>query len=528
MPNPTQNIHPILLELFDEITLPETVRRTLHGLRQPKTTGEYKWARLQMRRLLSPLSAVIVPLLVILLVALLAKPQQDEQFIGTRLLPKPIAPPKLDEKPELIETTPPDLVFTPPAITVSTVSSTELAPPEPVRAPAPDHSIASISGVADIRCPVSMPGIYSSRAAVAGGGSGALTSGASAASERAVLNALRWLKSVQEEDGAWSLASGGGPVGKYSKGATPAMTGLALLAYLAHGETPNSEEFGPTVEKGLRWLQRAQESDGRFSGRDNHDYSHPIATFALCEAYGMTKNPLLAPVVSRAVQVIIDGQNPRGGWTYNCEPVPRNDLSYTGWCVQAIKAAKLANVPCDGLDEALNRSVSGLIANASPEGGFGYTSPGRSHLTAVGVLGLQLLGYKAPRHISRGLAVLQDATCKWDEPLGRNPIYYWYYITQAKRLAGGRHWELWNREFSSEMTGTQIVLAGAGEDGKDIGYWESASDAEHCKSRVYNTTLCTLSLEVYYKVGGFSEPPPEDNRGETEYKGDVPLTIVDV
>jgi len=147
-----------------------------------------------------------------------------------------------------------------------------------------------------------MPGVYKSRAAVAGGSSGAIASGATAASERAVLNALRWLKSVQEEDGAWSLASGGGPVGKHSTGATPAMTGLALLAYLAHGETPNSEEFGPTVEKGLRWLQRAQESDGRFSGRDNHDYSHPIATFALCEAYGMTKNPLLAPVAEPAPQ----------------------------------------------------------------------------------------------------------------------------------------------------------------------------------------------------------------------------------
>lgn len=306
------------------------------------------------------------------------------------------------------------------------------------------------------------------------------------------------------------------------------MTGLALLAYLAHGETPNSEEFGLAIEKGLRWLQRAQEPDGRFKGRDNHDYSHPIATFAVCEAYGMTKNPLLAPVAKRAIKVIIDGQNPRGGWTYNCEPVARNDLSYTGWCVQAIKAAKLAKLSCSGLDSALERAVTGLIANASPEGGFGYTKPGRSHLTAVGVLGLQLLDDKAPRHIARGLTVLQDATCKWDEPLGRNPIYYWYYITQAKRLAGGRHWELWNREFSPEMTDTQIVLPGAGDDGKDIGYWESAAESEHCKSRVYNTTLCTLSLEVYYKVGGYSEPTPDDTQREAEYEGDVPVSFVDV
>jgi hypothetical protein len=33
-----------------------------------------------------------------------------------------------------------------------------------------------------------------------------------------------------------------------------AMTGLAILTFLAHGETPSSEEFGETVTKGVQYL----------------------------------------------------------------------------------------------------------------------------------------------------------------------------------------------------------------------------------------------------------------------------------
>ncbi len=34
----------------------------------------------------------------------------------------------------------------------------------------------------------------------------------------------------------------------------------------------------------------------------------------------------------------------------------------------------------------------------------------------------------------------------------------------------------------------------------DVGYWEPCNTSEHGKSFVYNTTLCALTLQVYYRM----------------------------
>ena len=66
--------------------------------------------------------------------------------------------------------------------------------------------------------------------------------GGTPACEEAVINSLNWLKQTQNADGSWDKAH---PV---------AMTGLAILAYLGHCETPQSTEFGDTVSRGISYL----------------------------------------------------------------------------------------------------------------------------------------------------------------------------------------------------------------------------------------------------------------------------------
>ena len=66
--------------------------------------------------------------------------------------------------------------------------------------------------------------------------------GGSGTTERSVLAALRWLKNKQAPDGSWP--------GGTSEGAA---TGLATLAFLGHGETPASPEFGTTVSRAREW-----------------------------------------------------------------------------------------------------------------------------------------------------------------------------------------------------------------------------------------------------------------------------------
>ena len=136
--------------------------------------------------------------------------------------------------------------------------------------------------------------------------------------EEAVVKALRYFKGNQAGDGSW----GGGSKVAY--------TGLVLLAYLGHCETPLSEEFGVTVTGAITFLvDNCQKNKGRMASnlQDKHwCYSHAIAAYALAEAYTFCSQlgvnlPNLKESVQASVQWIIDNQNKSGGWEYSYDPL---------------------------------------------------------------------------------------------------------------------------------------------------------------------------------------------------------------
>ena len=101
--------------------------------------------------------------------------------------------------------------------------------------------------------------------------------------EEAVVKSLKWLQKQQNKDGSW-----GGTPQNYKC----AMTGLALLSYLAHCETPLSEDFGETVLKGISFLVDQGVKNPVISlvpQRNEVSYDHAVATYALCEAYTFCK-----------------------------------------------------------------------------------------------------------------------------------------------------------------------------------------------------------------------------------------------
>jgi len=506
-----------IMDLFDEMSFVEKWSKVLEGIKFPTDTGEYKWAKYQILRLWAPFSAVVVPILALLFMMLLSGGQEPIRAPIEITVMEPEKMKELEPIQEVIEE-----VIKPDKPEISDIVSempSEYSGPNATPGPPDNFSPmpSKIDSVAITKSPIIFKGIYGTRnpgmiGKLTGGGAGG-----GSGTEDAVLKALRWLKKYQETDGHWDTKSGGGPSDHYS--ASVAMTGLALLTYLAHGETPASEEFGGTVEMAIRWLVDQVQADGRFKdGRngDGNSYGHPIASYALCEAYGMTQVPMIMDAAKKATDVIIKGQHGCGIWNYNCDAEDRNDISYSGWCLQALKAAKMAGIVSENEGDAYLKKagagfkamyVNQMFKYVMKEGG------GHSGLSSVGVLSLQLIGEGKCAEVKSAMDLLnQTATCDWQNKWGSNPIYYWYYLTQAKFHVGRDTWNQWNRQFSVQTVKNQIVMKGAGIDGKDIGYWEGMDS--HCKAYVYNTTLCTLMLEVYYRYLPTFKPMDEEIKKE--------------
>ena len=189
--------------------------------------------------------------------------------------------------------------------------------------------------------------------------------------EGAIMRGLNWLKTVQDEDGGWGNKDKDDQ-GNPKKTDRNAMTAMALLAYLGHCELQDSPTFGPTVQKGIDFLTSTP-PDGPVQGGAGF-YSHPIRTYALCEAYTMTKIPKLKEYAKRAAEVVVKGQNESGGWAYGYGkgPVAHTDLSVTGWNIQALKAAALTGISIDGLDASMDKAAAYTKRCQDATGKFAY------------------------------------------------------------------------------------------------------------------------------------------------------------
>jgi hypothetical protein len=366
-----------------------------------------------------------------------------------------------------------------------------------------DPSMAAGFEVAMAKSPLVMKGLYSNR--TSGGRKGALSAfGGTKRGEDTVMRALRWFKAKQDEDGSWAKTDSN-PI---------AFTGLALLAFLAHGETPSSPEFGQTVEKAMKYLVSKQKPNGMIGAAG---YEHAICTYALSEGFGLTKIMALKDAMDKGIAIIVDGQQPNGGYDYGYRKTERWDLSVAGWQFQALKAAKMAGCSHSGLDDAIKKGMSFLtdIAYDPGRGGFGYSSPASSpSMTSAGALCLQLMGKPNAPQVRTALKFIEEMQIDWAPAVpstpgekvkaGNKAVYTWYYATQAKFQKGGKDWDSWNQRFTRALVQGQIVEG-------PLGHWEGGDHG----GAVYTTALCCLMLEVYYRylptfkhVASEAEPTP--------------------
>ena len=528
------------------------------GLGAPRNSAEYKLARIELQRLVAPLCAILLPTLgVIILIVVTAVTGQNRETIQVDIARAQDEEEELKEEQEpeeIEEQTPPEEVVD---VQVDTpnISQVDVTTPTPVQNEPVSVKPATQDAVALIKSPVTMRSMTGSRTP---GSIGAMTGGGGkygdATTEGAVLKALRWLKKTQNSNGSWSPS----PISN---------TGLAILAFLAHGETPGSQEFGYTVQKAMQYLidslSKKKDKTGNevvsFKGSDGNEYATLIATYALCEAYGMTRNPNTKIVAEQTLQRIVDNQSPTGGWDYGMNKTStRDDMSYAGWALQALKAGKMAGMHPNGLDACIKKAIKCLKTRNFKNGGFNYTAGGGpTGLTATGCLAMQLLGYMNEKEVKEALETMRPWMPSFTGEKGKklteglpthNPQYYCYYATQCKYQAGMcqgatpanvKSWQDWNLAMKALYPRTIITLPETidGPDGKPrkVGYWKMVAE-ETCKSGgdTMATCLCALQLMVYYRylptmqtkaAKAITEPTEEETSKKKSKDIDVEVDI---
>ncbi len=412
--------------------------------------------------------------------------------------------PKDDERKPVEQTFEPVVptIVTPPlnAITFNTTATPAFTIPAPTNAVRAPDAVARLDKLMPSPEALAHQGVGTLPDSMAGRMGGAKREAMAKAmgqkekSERAVLAGLRWLKEHQNDDGSWSDEF------------RPAMTGLALLCFLGHGELPVSPEFGPTVLKGIDWLlKNGTEAQGRLSMEkaftQNGVYEHGVAAYALGEYFTMTKDDRVKELLAQAVRYIVDGQAPDGGWQYGFSKGPESDTSVSGWQIQALKAAHLTGLELPGVDDALSRAMGNFKRVRGPNGGIGYRKPeDRYSLTGVGVLCTYFWKGEKDDLVRDGVRFIIEKSEK-EFPVRyrgeKADLYAWYYHTQACLMFGGNVWSKWNRWFQDEVADNQSPNGSWPATGnpKPHGAEIKADGA----GPVYRTTLCVLMLEVFYR-----------------------------
>lgn len=341
--------------------------------------------------------------------------------------------------------------------------------------------------------------------------------GGNTESERAVGLGLRWLALHQAPDGHWSLDE----FPKYHRNSFKdprfynltgrlsgagrkndiAGTAFGLLPFLGAGYTQQKGTYAKNVNAALKYLIRKQGQNGDYGGGM---YAHGLATIATCEAYALTSDPAVGRSAQRAVNFIVYAQDPsNGGWRY--QPRRGGDTSVVGWQMMALKSGQMAglNVPTITLKNADRYldSVETMGSNGKGTGKFGYTSPGSSYtMSSVGLLCRQYLG-APPRTPSLlfGSKFLQNYPPK---TYCQRNMYYVYYATQVMFHMGGDRWDFWNKGAKPGEGMREVLIKMQDQNPRSPGYgsWDPKGDAHgSAGGRIMKTSLCLLSLEVYYR-----------------------------
>jgi len=304
--------------------------------------------------------------------------------------------------------------------------------------------------------------------------------------ERAIEKGVAYLARTQSRDGAWRS---GGMMGTYPC----AMTGLAGLALLASGSTPNEGPYASNVRRSVDYLLESCLPNGLIArlgeeGRSMH--GHGFSMLFLAEAYGMERNPVqqvrLRRVLTKAVELTGRSQSGAGGWLYSPDS-GGDEGSVTVTQVQGLRACRNAGIKVP--KSIITRATKYIENSANSDGSIRYRadmggSQGRPPITAAAVATLYNAGeYENPVALKSLDYLLKNVRGQEQQRFSGHLFYGQLYMAQAMYLSSQANW---NSYFPQTR---DWLIQSQGSDGS----W----NGDHVGT-TYGTAVALLILQLPY------------------------------
>jgi hypothetical protein len=327
--------------------------------------------------------------------------------------------------------------------------------------------------------------------------------------DSAVDQGLAFLASQQQPDGSF-------PTMRYAQ---RGVTGLCVLAFMAHGHTPGHGPYGKCLDRAVAFICECQKPSGllvlmagdepRVNRNITHElgvagtYDHAIASLTLSELYGMNSanaKSKLPQVIGKSLAVTLEIQswpkrNPedKGGWRYIDEYKDEgSDLSVTGWHLMFLRSARNAgfNVP----SAAVNDAVAYIRRTYNKRyGNFGYlpASHGDSRSRGMAGAGILALGHAGFHNSAEAKQAAESLlTYSFDRynvaffPKRDRYHYSLFMCCQGMYQMGGTYWEKFFPRTVRPLLASQ----------RDDGSWDAESTRDGSFGNSYTTALVILAV----------------------------------
>ena len=277
-----------------------------------------------------------------------------------------------------------------------------------------------------------------------------------AKASEAIDKGLKHLLQTQRENGSWAANEAGDR--------KVAITSLALMAFMSKAQFPGSGPNGDALNKAKDWLLNlAKEAPDGYLGTSM--YEHGLATLALTELWGMTRDKeeddQIQKAIEAAVEVILRSQNDGGGWRYQPSATAGQDTSVTVMVFIGLASARQAGivVPNETIAKALKYFES---ATSQKTGGFNYVPTGSKRndsiaCTGGGAYAAQLAGARGSEMV---LSALRFLTERSPGIITGNFGYYYYghyYAIHAMVQAGDEYYAEWYPQIRDALIKKQVA-----------------------------------------------------------------------